>query len=105
MRRNLVGALACFVMALFGVRNPRNPQIRCPIMCRPQIGQLSQPDNLERQDAGKEGPTCLMPHPEIPDERIDKESPASDRKRQRESLPNASTCWTARLTSLRTCGT
>jgi hypothetical protein len=41
--------------------------------------------------------------PEIADG-IDRKSPASDRKRPRESLHNVSICWTILLSSLRTCG-
>src|SRR5579859_992577 len=55
------------------------------------------------QVAGKEGSICLIPKPEIAGG-IDRKSPASDRKRRRESLHNVSTCWTVLLSSLRTCG-
>ena len=55
------------------------------------------------QVAGKEGSICLIPKPEIADG-IDRKSPASDRKRRRESLHNVSACWTVLLSSLRTCG-
>ena len=51
------------------------------------------------QVAGKEGPICLIPKPEIADG-IDRKSPASGRKRPRESLHNVSTCWTVLLSSL-----
>src|SRR5208282_3088344 len=55
------------------------------------------------QVAGKEGSICLIPKPEIAGG-IDRKSPASDRKRRRESLHSVSTCWIVLLSSLRTCG-
>jgi hypothetical protein len=49
------------------------------------------------------GSICLIPKPEIADG-IDRKSPASDRKRRRESLHNVNACWPVLLSSLRTCG-
>src|SRR6266446_5100871 len=72
------------------------------IMCRPQIGR-SRAHNGTTQVAGERRTICLISHPESV-ERIDRKSPASDRKRRHESLQNVSNCWTNLLRSLKTYG-
>ena len=64
--------------------------------------QPAQPGTI--QVAGKEGSTCLILKPEIADGK-NRNSPASDLKRRRESLRNVNTCSTMRLISLKACGT